>query len=38
MKVFVFSVERFWFFKLYEKEAKLDKRNLKERIGRGIRC
>ena len=42
MKVFVFSVEGFWFFKFYEKEAKLDfKRGLflaqfKE-FGRGIR-
>ena len=29
MKVFVFSVEGFYFLKLYEKEAKHDKRNFK---------
>ena len=29
MKVFDFSVESFQFFKLYEKEAKPDKRNFK---------
>ena len=29
MKVFVFSLESSYFFKLYEKKAKSDKRNLK---------
>ena len=29
LKVFVFSVEGFWFFKFNENERKLDKRNFK---------